>query len=88
MAVSRTVKEVFLPGRKRIALVAHDNRKTDLIDWARFNAQTLTCHELFATGTTGLLTEQLGLDSAGYRADRSAATSRSARRSPKGTLTS
>jgi methylglyoxal synthase len=63
MAVSRTVKEVFLPGRKRIALVAHDNRKTDLIDWARFNVQTLTCHELFATGTTGrLLTEQLGLD--------------------------
>ena len=63
MAVTRTVKEVFLPGRKRIALVAHDNRKIDLIDWARFNAQTLACHELFATGTTGrLLTEQLGLD--------------------------
>lgn len=49
MAAACTVKEVFLPGRKRIALVAHDNRKTDLIDWARFNVQTLTCHELHSS---------------------------------------
>ena len=36
--------------RKRIALIAHDNRKLDLLDWARFNRGTLAEHELFATG--------------------------------------
>jgi methylglyoxal synthase len=44
--------------RKRIALVAHDNRKKDLIDWAYYNRETLTKHELFATGTTGKLVEE------------------------------
>jgi len=39
--------------RKRIALIAHDNRKDDMLDWARFNRGTLARHELFATGTTG-----------------------------------
>jgi len=43
--------------RKRIALVAHDNKKADLIDWADFNKITLAKHELFATGTTGKLLE-------------------------------
>lgn len=43
--------------RKRIALVAHDNRKTDLIDWAYYNRVALSKHELFATGTTGKLLE-------------------------------
>src|ERR687895_120717 len=48
---------------KRIALIAHDNCKMDLLDWARYNRDTLSTHELFATGTTGrLLSEQLGLD--------------------------
>src|SRR4029079_9278956 len=48
--------------RKRIALIAHDNRKADLLAWARFNAGTLGKHELLATGTTGgLIAEQLGL---------------------------
>jgi methylglyoxal synthase len=42
-------------GRKRIALIAHDNRKRDLLDWARFNRGTLVQHELHATGTTGAL---------------------------------
>jgi methylglyoxal synthase len=41
--------------RKRIALIAHDNRKSDLLDWARYNRGTLGEHELFATGTTGAL---------------------------------
>lgn len=44
-----------LPGRKKVALIAHDNRKPDLLDWARFNRGTLDAHELYATGTTGAL---------------------------------
>jgi methylglyoxal synthase len=48
---------------KRIALVAHDNKKEDLLDWARFNRSSLASHELYATGTTGRLLQQtLGLD--------------------------
>lgn len=43
--------------RKRVALIAHDNRKVDLLDWARFNRGTLSQHDLFATGTTGSLLE-------------------------------
>lgn len=46
--------------RKRIALIAHDNRKADLLDWARYNRGTLADHELFATGT--LLASDLGLE--------------------------
>jgi methylglyoxal synthase len=44
-----------MPLRKRIALIAHDNRKPDLVEWARFNRGTLSRHELYATGTTGTL---------------------------------
>src|SRR5204863_7650777 len=44
--------------RKRIALVAHDNKKKDLIDWADYNKQELSRHELIATGTTGKLLEE------------------------------
>lgn len=43
--------------RKRIALVAHDNKKKDLIEWAEFNKVVLAKHELIATGTTGKLME-------------------------------
>jgi methylglyoxal synthase len=46
-----------LAARKRIAMVAHDNKKKDLIEWAVFNKTVLARHELFATGTTGLLLE-------------------------------
>lgn len=35
-----------MPRRKQIALIAHDNRKSDLLDWARFNRGTLAEHEL------------------------------------------
>lgn len=48
----------ILPARKRIALVAHDHKKQDLIDWASFNKVELARHELFATGTTGKLLEE------------------------------
>jgi methylglyoxal synthase len=48
--------------RKAIALIAHDNKKQDLLEWARFNRSTLALHRLVATGTTGrLLKEQLDL---------------------------
>jgi methylglyoxal synthase len=47
---------------KRIAVIAHDNRKPDLLEWARYNRETLAHHSLFATGTTGTLIEsELGL---------------------------
>ena len=47
----------------KIALVAHDNKKVDLLEWARFNRDTLAAHTLLATGTTGsLLIDHLALD--------------------------
>ena len=48
--------------RKRVVMIAHDNRKEDLLDWAAFNVGTLSRHDLSATGTTGrLLSDRLGL---------------------------
>lgn len=48
-----------IPPRKRIALVAHDNKKRDLIEWAKFNQGSLSEHDLYATGTTGLMLEEI-----------------------------
>ena len=48
-----------IPPRKRIALVAHDNKKRDLIEWAKFNRGSLSEHNLYATGTTGLMLEEI-----------------------------
>jgi methylglyoxal synthase len=48
---------------RKIALVAHDEKKHDLLDWVRFNKELLKQHELYATGTTGKLLEQeLGIE--------------------------
>src|SRR5947209_14053155 len=49
--------------RLRIILIAHDGKKTDLVEWARFNAGTLSRHELIATAATGeAIRESVGLD--------------------------
>src|SRR5258706_14883518 len=48
---------------KKIVLVAHDEKKRDLLEWAQFNKALLLQHELYATGTTGTLLEQeLGIE--------------------------
>lgn len=48
--------------KKNIALVAHDHRKRDLLDWAEFNREILSQHNLFGTGTTGaMVSERLQL---------------------------
>ncbi len=44
--------------KKRIALVAHDNKKRDLLEWAKFNRHVLAEHDVCATGTTGQILEQ------------------------------
>jgi len=52
-----------LARRKKIALVAHDNKKRDLLEWAAFNRDLLAQYELYATATTGkLLRQELDLD--------------------------
>ncbi|MGD9487384.1 MAG: methylglyoxal synthase [Calditrichaceae bacterium] len=55
-------KIVKIKTRKRIALIAHDNRKNDLLEWAKFNRDLLSEHELFGTGTTGkMIADKLNL---------------------------
>jgi methylglyoxal synthase len=49
---------VLMGKRKKIALVAHDNKKGDLLEWVKFNRYLLSLHELYATGTTGKLIEK------------------------------
>lgn len=47
-----------LAAKKRIALIAHDNKKPELIEWAIYNKTILANHELYGTGTTGRLIEE------------------------------
>ena len=55
--------EKGLGSQKNIALIAHDNKKDDLLAWTKFNIDKLSKHNLFATGTTGrLLEEELDID--------------------------
>jgi len=44
---------------KTVALVAHDHRKPDLLDWVRYNAETLFRHRLVCTGTTGRKVQEM-----------------------------
>jgi methylglyoxal synthase len=53
--------KIVMEHDKKIALVAHDNKKRDLIEWAKFNRDLLAHHEVYATGTTGeFLERELG----------------------------
>jgi len=54
--------KVVMAKRKRIALVAHDHKKDDLLTWVAFNKYLLSLHELYATGTTGKIVEKAGLE--------------------------
>jgi methylglyoxal synthase len=59
---SMSLRTIVMVQDKKIALVAHDNKKNDLLEWARFNSNLLAYHEVYATGTTGeTLERQLGL---------------------------
>ena len=51
-------KITMIHKRKKIALIAHDNKKEDMIEWAKYNIDLLKEHELCATGTTGRLLEK------------------------------
>jgi methylglyoxal synthase len=54
---------ITTPAQKRIALVAHDSQKNNLLAWAKFNRGTLVGHQLISTGTTGrIIEENLGLE--------------------------
>jgi methylglyoxal synthase len=61
-------RTVTMARRKRIALIAHDNLKPDILEWARYNLDRLNRHELYGTGTTGgLLASELGLSVTRFR---------------------
>jgi len=56
------MKKIHMRTRKSIALIAHDHRKQDLLEWVNYNKETLRRHTLFGTGTTGnLLSHETGL---------------------------
>jgi methylglyoxal synthase len=62
-AKSEMAKIAMINPKKRIALIAHDNKKEDMLQWAKYNVCTLQQHELYATGTTGtLLKKELDLN--------------------------
>jgi methylglyoxal synthase len=53
-----TYKKIAMEHDKKIALVAHDNKKRDLVEWALYNRDLLAHHKVYATGTTGTILEQ------------------------------
>ena len=61
-------RRIAMTKTKRIALIAHDNKKMDLLDWMTFNKGLLARHELCATRTTGeLIADRLGLEVTEFR---------------------
>lgn len=58
-----THNRLVMENDKKIALVAHDNKKHDLVEWAKYNLVLLAHHKIYATGTTGdILAQELGLE--------------------------
>ncbi len=58
-----THKKILVKKKKNIALIAHDERKQDLLEWVKFNKGTLSQHNLFGTGTTGsLISREVGIN--------------------------
>jgi methylglyoxal synthase len=58
-----THKKIAMEHDKKIALVAHDNKKQDLVEWAKYNRDLLAHHDVYATGTTGqVLERELGFE--------------------------
>jgi methylglyoxal synthase len=56
------MRKIVMRPDKKIALVAHDNKKKDLLEWAKYNRVLLAHHVVYATGTTGAtLEKELGL---------------------------
>src|SRR5260221_14557918 len=71
---AETTERIFMgtglpaPAGRRIALIAHDNKKQDMLEGAEYNLSLLAGHELFATATTGpLLPEEAGRPITGFR---------------------
>lgn len=48
----------IMPKRKKIAIVAHDHKKSEIVEWAKRHRDALSRHDLYATGTTGALVEK------------------------------
>ena len=58
-----TNRKIPMEHDKKVALVAHDNKKRDLVEWAKYNRDLLAHHKVFATGTTGRILElELGFE--------------------------
>ncbi len=53
-----SANKIMMEKEKKIALVAHDNKKQDLVEWAKFNRDLLAHHKVYATGTTGEMLER------------------------------
>lgn len=59
--------EFTIPAQKQIALIAHDNKKDDLVEWVRKHESILRCHFLSGTGTTArLISEKTNLPVRAY----------------------
>jgi methylglyoxal synthase len=51
-------KNIVMEHDKKLALIAYNHKKRDLVEWAKFNRTLLAHHRIYATGTTGTLLEQ------------------------------
>lgn len=62
------MKKAIIGKEKHIALIAHDNKKNDLVEWAKKNYDILSRHKLCGTGTTShLVTQNTGLEVEAYK---------------------